>query len=124
MHLNKVILVGVADKIHFSAGATDSKNRLAVRLKITRENTYNGETKIFTDQVDCVLWGKRAGELSGRIFEGATVYAEGGIQTRKYEKDGETIWKTEVNCNEMRVQGGGAKSTSNKPTVGDDDIPF
>ena len=92
-----------------------------------------------------VVWGKLA-ELCGEyLAKGRKAYIEGKLQTRKYEKDGQDRYVTEIKAHEVQFLD--AKGSENKPeskpaakpqgqkpgndpvvasyaTDGGDDIPF
>lgn len=44
----------------------------------------------------CVAWNKTAEAVHKYVRKGDPVYVEGELQTRKYEKDGQTHYSTEV----------------------------
>ncbi len=62
----------------------------------------------------CVAWHKAA-EIAGQyISKGKQVYVEGRLQTRKYDdKEGNARTITEVVITNLRLLGGGSKSSSN-----------
>lgn len=69
----------------------------------------DGQRKERTEYVTLALWGKRAEALAPLLTKGRQVYAEGSLRTRKYEKDGETRYVTEVNVREVILCGGGER---------------
>ena len=93
-----------------------------------------GEKKEKTEWHRVVAFRNRA-ELCGEyLAKGRQVYVEGRLQTRTYEKDGQTHYVTEVIANEVQFLG--AREGGNQPPAAspddygpvrggmDDDIPF
>jgi single-strand DNA-binding protein len=99
----------------------------------------SGEWVERTEWHKVTLWGKLA-ELAGEyLSKGKTVYIEGRLQTRKYDKDGVTHYSTEIVGDKMeflsakgerssgeaasapKTSGGGSYE---EPPFQDDDIPF
>ena len=88
-----------------------------------------------------VLW-RRLAEIAGEYLKkGSKVYIEGQLQTRKWEKEGQTRYTTEIIARDMQFldsKGSASPSdqedpglTSNQSTqdvsdslIEDDDIPF
>jgi len=101
-----------------------------------------GEKQERTEWHSIQVWGKLA-EICGQyLSKGREVYVEGQIQTRSWEKDGETKYKTEIRAYTVQFIGGKgdarrdedppAPSGTPKPQEfgtspsggADDDIPF
>lgn len=55
-----------------------------------------GEWQEATDYVDCVVWGKLAEQVSGRVGKGNRVLVTGRLQSRSWEQDGQKRSKLEV----------------------------
>lgn len=56
----------------------------------------DGETREKTEWVSVVVWGKLADTADRYLRKGSKVYVQGKLQTRSWEKDGQTRYKTEV----------------------------
>ena len=56
----------------------------------------SGEWKEEVEWVRCVAWGPLAERTAEKLRKGRLVYAEGRLQTRSYEKDGQKHYSTEV----------------------------
>lgn len=81
------------------------------------------------------VWGPR-GEALGRLLrKGETIYVEGRIETRSWEKDGEKRYSTEVVATDVKLLGGkregGAQHRETRHEsapaddgFGEDGIPF
>jgi single-strand DNA-binding protein len=99
-----------------------------------------GEKQESVEFVNLVFY-KRLAEIAGEYLrKGASIYVEGKMKTRKWEKDGVTRYATEIIVNEMTMLGGksdkpeqsqpASEPKPSQPTQGgkfdnfDDDIPF
>lgn len=72
-----------------------------------------------------VAFGRTAEIIRDYVKKGAPLYVEGRIQTRSWDKDGETRYSTEIIVSDMSILT--AKESAPqpaKPVIGDDDIPF
>jgi single-strand DNA-binding protein len=68
-----------------------------------RQRGADGEEKEFTDWFNIEAWG-RLGEICAEFLrKGRLVYIEGRLQTDRYEKNGETHYRTKVVANEMQI---------------------
>jgi single-strand DNA-binding protein len=98
----------------------------------------NGEQQEKAEFHNIVMYRKLA-EIAGEYLKkGSSVYLEGRLQTRKWEKDGVTRYSTEVIADSMQMLGKGSESapvheTRTKPKAEQDaggfddmtdDIPF
>ena len=95
--MNKVILEGVMARNPQTkeVGAGKVCN---FTVKCVDEVEVKGELKQFTSFVNCVAWNEFADQYVNAV-EGEPVNAEGRLQTRSYEKDGQKHYVTEVNIN-------------------------
>jgi single-strand DNA-binding protein len=137
--LNKVMLIGNLGKdpeLRYTAsGQAVTGFSLATSEKF--KDKTSGEWVDRTEWHKVTLWGKLA-ELAGEyLSKGKTVYIEGRLQTRKYDKDGVTHYSTEIVGDKMEFlsakgeRSGGDSSASSRtggnyeePPILDDDIPF
>jgi len=127
--VNKVILIGNlgADPETRAVNDTMVAN---FRIATTDSWTKDGEKKEKTEWHSIVVWGKLA-ELCGKyLSKGKSVYVEGKLQTREWEKDGVKRYSTEVVATaitflspKVSSDGSGASSGSGSQ-AGDEDIPF
>lgn len=122
--VNKVILVGNLGRdpeVRYTTGGTAVTN-LRIATSEQWKDKQSGERKESTEWHQVVLFG-RLGEIAGEYLKkGRTVYIEGRLQTRKWEKDGIDRYSTEIVANEMQILGsrGGANDTAPMP-YGDDE---
>jgi single-strand DNA-binding protein len=137
--VNKVILIGnLGHPPEVRTG--DSGNTVTSISLATSEgwkDKTSGEQKEKTEWHRVVFFNKLA-EIAGQYLQkGSRVYIEGKLTTRKYEKDGQTRYTTEIIADQMQMLDGKpssneapampAPSTPAPPAAGgnvDDDIPF
>ena len=112
--LNKAMLIGnlCADpEARFLQDGTCVCNlRIATSEKF---KSRAGEQQEKTEFHKVVLWG-RLGEIANQyLTKGAKVYIEGKIETRKWQdRDGNDKYTTEVRAHEMKMLGGGSRTSA------------
>lgn len=80
-----------------------------------------------TDFINCVGWSKVAELMERYVHKGDQLGVSGHLQVRSYEKNGNTVYVTEVVVEEIDLVGGrknerrGEDATIN---VNDKDLPF
>jgi len=57
----------------------------------------NAQGQRETDFIQCVVWRKSAEALANYTHKGSLIGITGRLSTRTYEKDGKTVYVTEVN---------------------------
>lgn len=141
--MNSVSLIGRLTKdpdIRYGAESQMAVARFSIA--IDRGKDKNGESR-GTDFPNIVCFGKTAELVERFVSKGRLVGIQGRIQTGKYEKDGRTVYTTEVLADRVEFLdwgdknegGGGSQQTagSSKPAsdvpegfgaLTDDDIPF
>ncbi len=90
-----------------------------------------GDQQEKTEWHRVVLFGKLA-EIAGQYLnKGSRIYAEGRLQTREWEKDGQRRFTTEIVARDiimLDAKGGGQQdeepSYEEPPPSQDDDVPF
>lgn len=139
--LNKVMLIGNLGRdpeVRYTAsGQAVASFNLATSEKFKNKS---GEWEDRTEWHRITLWARLA-EIAGEyLSKGKTVYIEGRLQTREYEKDGIKRYTTEIVGEKMQMlspkgeRRSGGDSYSGAPTGNsggfepppfqDDDIPF
>lgn len=68
--------------------------------------TSDGNKQEKTEWHNVVIYGKLAEIAAQYLKKGSTVYLEGRIQTRKWQKDGVDRYTTEIIANVMQMLGG------------------
>jgi len=118
--VNKAILVGSLGRDpeirYMSSGEAVANFSIA-----TSENwkDKNGQKQEKVEWHNIVAYSKLAEIIGEYLKKGSSVYVEGRIQTRKWEKDGVTRYSTEIVCNQMQMLSGKQEQsgyTSEAPT--------
>jgi len=106
--LNKVMLIGNLGRdpeIRYSQqGLAIVSFSIATSEQWTDKNTGDRQEK--TEWHRIVAFGKPAEILEKYLSKGSQVYIEGRLQTRNYEKDGQTHYATEVVVANFQFLGG------------------
>ena len=93
--MNKVILSGrICSDLELKnspSGASVCSFRIAVNRRFK-----NAEGNYDADFISCVAWRSNADFISKYFKKGEPVEIVGSLQTRSYEKDGQTVYVTEV----------------------------
>ena len=133
--LNKVMVIGRIGQDpevrYFQDGTAVCNMSVATSQEWKDKNT--GEKREKTEWHRVTAFRKLAEVCGQYLSKGRQIYVEGYLQTRKWEKDGQTHYTTEVIANEVQFLGG--KNESSPPAVSqddygpvnmpdDDDIPF
>lgn len=146
--VNKVILIGNCgkdpDTRYLPSGAPVANISIATSERW--KDKTSGEEREKTEWHNLIFFNKLA-EIAGQYLKkGSPIYVEGKLQTRKWEKEGQTHYTTEIVVHELQMLGskpaaeGGAPATGARQqqaraapataTAGgdksfeDDDIPF
>ncbi len=136
--VNKVIIVENLgqdpDTKYMPSG--DAVTNISVATSESWKDKQTGEKKERTEWHRVVFFKRLAEVAAEYLRKGSQVYIEGKLRTQKWEKDGQTHYKTEIVAHEMQMLGGrgdgnqGAKRPSDNapskpgPDDFDDDIPF
>ena len=110
--INKCIFIGNLgadpEQRHTASGGAVTNLRLAVSESWKDKQT--GEKQERTEWVRVVAFGRLAEICAEYLHKGSQVYIEGRLQTRKYEKDGQDHYSTEIVANQMQMLGGKGES--------------
>jgi single-strand DNA-binding protein len=131
--INNVVLVGRltrnAELKYTPGGMAVSKISLAINRKYKKGDEWVDEVNFF----DVTIWGKTAESLQQYLLKGKQIGVEGELRQSRWEQDGKSRSKVEINANKVMLLGGGGKS-ENAPNAQDtapaatdefmDDIPF
>jgi len=135
--VNKVILIGRtgadADVKYTAGGKAVANFSLAINESFKKGD---GEQRDRVQWVRCVVWGKLAEVCGQYLTKGKQAYAEGRLQTRKYDdRDGNKRTVTEIVVTQLRFLGGSrngngdsghapAPADATQAEISDQDIPF
>jgi single-strand DNA-binding protein len=72
--------------------------------------TKDGEEKEKTEWHRITVWGKLADLCGTYLKKGRQAYVEGKLQTRSYDKDGVTMYTTEIIASNVQFLGGATTS--------------
>lgn len=106
--VNKAIIVGNLGKepeVRYMPNG-DAVANFSIATTETWKDKTTGEKKEAVEWHNIVMYRKLA-EIAGEYLKkGASVYIEGKLQTRKWEKDGVTRYSTEIIADSMQMLGG------------------
>ncbi|HEP6040350.1 TPA: single-stranded DNA-binding protein [Streptococcus pyogenes] len=99
---NKVIAIGcLVAKPELVKTATD-KHVARLSLAVNRRfKNASGERE--ADFISIVVWGKLAETLVSYASKGSLMSIDGELRTRKYDKDGQVHYVTEVLCQSFQL---------------------
>ena len=106
--LNKVMLIGNlgADPELKHTG----NNRAVCNLSIATNESFKdkeGQRQERTEWHRVTVWGETAENCGKYLAKGRSVYVEGRLQTRSYDKDGQKHYSTEIVADRVTFLGGG-----------------
>ena len=83
----------------------------------------DGQKQERTEWIRIVFFNRLAEIVGEYVRKGAKVYVEGQLRTRSYEKDGQTVYATEIVASEMQMldsrNGGPASAQRDEPAQDD-----
>ena len=97
--MNNVTLIGRLTR-DVELRYTPSQKAVARFTLAIDRPTFQGEEKQ-ADFPSCTVWGRTAENMEKYTRKGSKVAVEGRIQTGSYEKNGQTIYTTEVLANRV-----------------------
>jgi single-strand DNA-binding protein len=133
--VNKVILLG-------NLGADvelkyTPANRAVCNLRIATTESWkdhDGQKKEKTEWHRVTVWGPTAENCNKYLAKGKSVYLEGRLETRTYEKDGQKHYSTDIVADRVVFLGGAerpkhrdehvGKPAQGHEVFGDDDLDF
>ncbi len=116
--VNKVILVGNVGKDpevrYLENGTAFARFSLATSESFKDKS---GERQTRTEWHNIVLWRGLAEVAEKYVKKGTSLYIEGKITNRSYEKDGQTRYFTEIVGSEMKMLGSRGGDSANAPSA-------
>lgn len=133
---NSVFLIGRITKDPEIKQTQNDKSFVRFTIAVPRRyKSSDGKTE--SDFIGCIAYGKTAELIGKYIRKGQKFLAEGEIRTGQYEKDGRTVYATDVIVNNVEFlepKGAADRNSSIDEPVGeeipidfnsiDDDVPF
>lgn len=131
--MNKVILIGRLVNDPDIKYSTDNQANNVARYRLAVDRRFKKEGQPDADFISCVTFGKSAEFAEKYLKKGKKIAVVGRIQTGSYDKDGQTIFTTDVVveehefCESKASEGNAALSETSLPdgfSGNDDDLPF
>ena len=92
---NKVIMIGRLTATPEMVKTSNDKSVTRVTVAVNRRfKNQTGERE--ADFINVVVWGRLAETLASYGSKGSLISLDGELRTRKYDKDGQTRYVTEV----------------------------
>lgn len=111
--INHVILIGRltrdAELKYTSGGMAVCKFDIAVNKKRKQGEQYIDEVSY----IPIVLWGKSGEALNQYLVKGKQVAVEGELHQNRWEQDGQSRSKIEINANNVQLLGGNQGAGNN-----------
>lgn len=142
--VNKAIIIGSVGQdpeIRYSAAGKAICN-ISVATNEEWKDKTTGQKQSKTEWHRIVAFDRLAEIMGEYLRQGSSVYIEGKLQTRKWEKDGQTHYSTEIVAEQLQMLGSKQDGAAPKPAAQprpappahqsapefdgfpDDDIPF
>jgi single-strand DNA-binding protein len=129
---NKVLLIGNVVKDVETKQVKDSS---VARLRLAIDDPFREKNTVY---IDCEAWGDQASFASKWLKKGSGIIVDGRLCMDTWEKDGKKETKIFVKAQEIRFSNVGSKSekseqnapkeesksTKQKPTEDDSEVPF
>ena len=115
--MNNIILIGRLTKDPELKYTNNGKGNTRFTLAVQRN-------KDETDFINCVAWEKTAENIAEYFKKGSQIAVQGAIRTGNYEKDGRTIYTTDVWVYKFDFIGNSNSSNSQNKKEEDENFPF
>jgi len=122
--LNHVVLIGRltrdAELKYTASNLAVCKFSIANNQRRKKDNAWVDEAHFF----DVVLWGKSAESLHRYLVKGKQVAVEGQLRQSRWEKDGQTRSRVEINANDLQLLGDSRGASGGQSRPGPSEQPF
>ena len=133
--MNNVVLIGKLTRDPemrvLQSGTATTRFTLAVDRAMSKEKKQEAQGKgnPTADFVPVTVWGKQAESCANYLTKGRMVAVSGRITTGSYEKEGKTVYTTEVTAERVQFLEWGEKTQSVETTqpnfeITDSPFPF
>lgn len=110
--LNKVMIIGRLgadpEMRYTESGNAVTTFNVATSRKFTKDSERVEETEWFS----VVAWNRLAETCAQHLTKGRQIYVEGRMQTRSWDKDGQTRYRTELIAHEVKFLGRESETVS------------
>jgi len=114
--VNHVILIGRctrdAELKYTSGGMAVCKFAIAVNRRRKQGEQWVDEASFF----DIVLFGRAGESINQYLVKGKQVAVEGELHQNRWEQDGQSRSKVEINASNVQLLGGGTEQTAPAPS--------
>ncbi|MBQ6675662.1 MAG: single-stranded DNA-binding protein [Ruminococcus sp.] len=101
--LNRVILMGRITRDLEVRQTPSGQSVLRFTVAVDRPVKSGAEKQ--TDFISCTAWGQQAEFISRYFGKGRMIALEGSIRTGSYDKNGQTVYTTDVNVDRVSFTG-------------------
>lgn len=115
--MNNIILIGRITKDPELKYTNNGKGNARFTLAVQRN-------KEETDFINCVAWEKTAENIAEYFKKGSQIAVQGSIRTGSYEKDGRTVYTTDVWVYKFDFVGNSNSSNNQNKKEEDENFPF
>jgi single-strand binding protein len=115
--MNNIVLIGRITKDPELKYTNNGKGNTRFTLAVQRN-------KDETDFINCVAWEKTAENIAEYFKKGSQIAVQGAIRTGNYEKDGRTIYTTDVWVYKFDFIGNSNSSNNQNKKEEDENFPF
>jgi len=131
--VNKAIILGSVGKDPDMRSTADGMQ--IANFSVATSESYTNKTGEKVEQTEwhnIVAWGKLAEIIEKWVTKGMLIYIEGKLKTRKWEKDGQTHYATEIFADSMQMlsksepkeQSQPVQQNTSQPEPEGNDLPF
>ncbi len=132
MYINKVFLFGNLTRDPELRALPSGMN--VVNFSVATNRVFkdrDGKKQEQTDFHNVVVFGRQADTVNQYLKKGSSVFVEGRMQTRSWEKEGQKMYRTEVVADRVQFGprgsgsggGGGGRRDDEMPMAPQDDSP-
>lgn len=115
--MNNIVLIGRITKDPELKYTNNGKGNTRFTLAVQRN-------KEETDFINCVAWEKTAENIAEYFKKGSQIAIQGAIRTGSYEKDGRTVYTTDVWVYKFDFIGNNNSSNNQNKKEEDENFPF
>lgn len=122
MFLNKVQIIGNLTRDPDLKALPSGQQVCTFSVATNETFIKDGQKQERAEFHNVVVWGKTAENVARYMKKGSQIFIEGKLQTRKWEKDGVTHYRTEIMALPFGVQFGSKPQGSNNSAPAGDDF--